>query len=112
MVSPLIFVLSREDNPTENRSRRGDLDFSASSGDEVLVMSLTLAMASDKKSPSGTIVTGQGLNLSHCLGEWSTFLGSATLQRTQTWASHSNSAFFLKKKLTAKFFIHRGERDL
>lgn len=36
MVSPLIFVLSKEDNPAENRSRRGDLDFSASSGDEVM----------------------------------------------------------------------------
>lgn len=58
MVSPLIFVLSKEDNLAENRNRRGDLDFSASSGDEVLVMSLTLAMARDKKSPSGAIVTG------------------------------------------------------
>lgn len=49
--------------------------------------------------------------MSHCLGEWSTFLVSATLQRTQTWASYSNFAFFFFN-LTAKVFILRGERDL
>lgn len=54
-------------------------------------MSLTLAMASDKKSPSGAIVIGvENESLLR-----STFLVSATLQRTQTWASYSNSAFFI-----------------